>query len=87
MRRFACAFITVVAFVATPSVSPARAAVLVVLTPPVDAPVLDPFRLPAGPYGPGNRGIEYDTEPGEIVLAAAGGGGSSLPVRWPAPCT
>ena len=73
MRRFACAFITVVAFVATPSVSPARAAVLVVLTPPVDAPVLDPFRLPAGPYGPGNRGIEYDTEPGEIVLAAAGG--------------
>ena len=41
--------------------------------PPVSAPVSDPFRLPEGPYGPGNRGIEYDTEPGEAVTAAAGG--------------
>lgn len=41
--------------------------------PPVSAPVSDPFRLPEGPYGPGNRGIEYDTEPGEAVAAAAGG--------------
>ena len=40
---------------------------------PVSAPVSDPFRLPAGPYGPGNRGIEYDTEPGEAVAAAAAG--------------
>ncbi len=31
--------------------------------PPVDAPVSDPFRPPATPYGPGNRGIEYDTGP------------------------
>ena len=41
--------------------------------PPVSAPVSDPFRLPEGPYGPGNRGIEYDTEPGEAVAAAAAG--------------
>lgn len=40
---------------------------------PVSAPVSDPFRLPEGPYGPGNRGIEYDTEPGEVVAAAAAG--------------
>lgn len=40
---------------------------------PVSAPVSDPFRLPEGPYGPGNRGIEYDTEPGDAVAAAAAG--------------
>jgi murein DD-endopeptidase MepM/ murein hydrolase activator NlpD len=73
MRRFACVFVPVVVLVTTLSVPPARAAALVVFTPPVDAPVLDPFRAPAGPYGPGNRGIEYDTDPGDPVLAAAGG--------------
>lgn len=36
----------------------------VVYTPPVDAPVADPFRAPSTPYGPGNRGIEYATKPG-----------------------
>ena len=41
--------------------------------PPVDAPVTDPFRPPESPYGPGNRGIEYDTEPGNLVRAAASG--------------
>jgi hypothetical protein len=41
--------------------------------PPVAAPVIDPFRPPANPYGPGNRGIEYDTEPGDAVVAAADG--------------
>ncbi len=40
---------------------------------PVDAPVLDGFRPPAGPYGPGNRGVDYATAPGEAVWAAAGG--------------
>jgi len=43
------------------------------LTPPVDSPVLDPFRLPDGPYGPGNRGIEYDTNVGARVGAAGPG--------------
>jgi murein DD-endopeptidase MepM/ murein hydrolase activator NlpD len=41
--------------------------------PPVDAPVADPFRAPAGPYGAGNRGLEYDTSPGELVRAVGDG--------------
>lgn len=41
--------------------------------PPVDAPVRDPYRAPAGPYAPGNRGIEFDTAPGAPVLAPAEG--------------
>ena len=42
-------------------------------SPPVDAPIVDPFRPPAAPYGAGNRGLEYDTRPGEAVLASADG--------------
>jgi len=45
----------------------------VVYSPPVDAPILDPFRPPATPYGPGNRGIEYATAPATPVRAAADG--------------
>lgn len=42
--------------------------------PPVDnAPVLDPFRPPASPYGPGNRGVDYAVAPGTPVRAAAAG--------------
>ena len=41
--------------------------------PPVDAPVSDPFRAPTTPYGPGNRGLQYDTAPGTPVAAAADG--------------
>ncbi len=41
--------------------------------PPVDAPVVDGFRPPATPYGPGNRGVDYGTEPGTEVHAAADG--------------
>ena len=44
-----------------------------VFRPPVDAPAVDPFRPPEDPYGPGNRGVEYDTEPGDVVRAAAAG--------------
>jgi len=40
---------------------------------PVDRPVSDPFRLDAGQYGPGNRGLEYDTAPGDPVRAVAAG--------------
>ncbi|MGH9117030.1 MAG: peptidoglycan DD-metalloendopeptidase family protein [Acidimicrobiales bacterium] len=46
---------------------------VVTYRPPVVAPVLDPFRAPASPYGPGNRGIEYDTAPGQPVVASASG--------------
>jgi len=40
---------------------------------PVDAPVIDRFRPPSTPYGPGNRGWEYATEAGGVVRAAADG--------------
>lgn len=40
---------------------------------PVDAPVALPFSLPAGPYGAGNRGLEYATEAGQAVRAVAAG--------------
>jgi murein DD-endopeptidase MepM/ murein hydrolase activator NlpD len=34
---------------------------------PLDRPVTDPFRAPASPYGPGNRGLEYATVPGDVA--------------------
>lgn len=40
---------------------------------PSSAPVLDPFRLPDGKYGAGNRGIEYDTGEFDRIVAAARG--------------
>jgi murein DD-endopeptidase MepM/ murein hydrolase activator NlpD len=42
-------------------------------TPPVDAPIADPFRRPDGPYAPGNRGLEYDTHFGQLVQASSTG--------------
>jgi hypothetical protein len=45
----------------------------VTYVPPVDAPIADPFRPPAGPYGSGNRGLEYSTTPGTPVRASADG--------------
>lgn len=44
-----------------------------VYRPPVDAPVVDPFREPSSPYGPGNRGLTYDLDPGTPVRASASG--------------
>lgn len=41
--------------------------------PPVQGPVIDPFRAPPGPYGPGNRGLEYATDPGALARAIGGG--------------
>ncbi len=41
--------------------------------PPVDAPVIDAFRPPGTPYGPGNRGLEYDTADDTVVSSSAGG--------------
>jgi murein DD-endopeptidase MepM/ murein hydrolase activator NlpD len=46
---------------------------VVTYEPPVVASVHDPFRAPLTPYGPGNRGIEYDTFEGQRVIAAASG--------------
>jgi hypothetical protein len=55
---------------AAPRDAPARS---VAYSPPVDAPISDPFRPPSTPYGPGNRGIEYATAAGTTVVAAADG--------------
>lgn len=41
--------------------------------PPVEAPVVDPFRAPAGPYGAGNRGLTYDLAPDTAVRASGRG--------------
>ena len=54
--------------------SPASAVVVPSeFVPPVDAPVIDPFRPPPEPWLPGNRGLEYDTTPGQSVVATADG--------------
>lgn len=42
-------------------------------SPPTDAVVVDGFREPAGPYGPGNRGLEYSMPPHSPVRAAGDG--------------
>jgi murein DD-endopeptidase MepM/ murein hydrolase activator NlpD len=42
-------------------------------SPPVDAPITDPFRPPACTWCPGNRGIEYGTSRGAPVRAAGTG--------------
>jgi murein DD-endopeptidase MepM/ murein hydrolase activator NlpD len=41
--------------------------------PPLEAPVTDPFRMPACVWCPGNRGIEYGPTPGQRVRAVAAG--------------
>lgn len=40
---------------------------------PVSAPVADPYRPPACRWCPGNRGIEYASEPGDEVRAVTAG--------------
>ncbi|WP_419848373.1 peptidoglycan DD-metalloendopeptidase family protein [Candidatus Poriferisocius sp.] len=44
-----------------------------VYQPPVDAEVIDSFRAPAHVGAPGNRGLEYNPEPGLPVRASAAG--------------
>jgi murein DD-endopeptidase MepM/ murein hydrolase activator NlpD len=41
--------------------------------PPTTGAVLDPFRPPPSPWLPGNRGIEYATEPGSALVAIGPG--------------
>ena len=52
---------------------PSHAAVAACWSPPVAAPVSDPYREPACRWCPGNRGIEYDTRPGQSVVAVETG--------------
>ena len=42
-------------------------------TTPVRGPIVDPWRPPTTPYGPGNRGIDLGTVPGAVVIAPADG--------------
>ena len=72
MRRFVVLSIWSIFGVVSVAVVPAAGAD-VVLQAPVDAPVLDPFRLPDQVFGAGNRGIEYGTAPGDRVGAAGPG--------------
>jgi hypothetical protein len=58
---------------ATLVVTPPAAAGVSAYSPPVDAPIRDPFRPPPSPYAPGNRGLEYATAPGSQVRAASDG--------------
>lgn len=77
--RGLCVFITLSAVVTVSvSVAPASASSRrqpepVIHTPPVNSPVAEEFRAPLQPYGPGNRGLKYGTEPGEEVRASADG--------------
>lgn len=56
------------------------------LAPPLEAPVVDPFRMPACRYCPGNRGIEYGPRAGTPVTAVAAGtvdfAGRVAGARW-----
>lgn len=60
--------------------------------PPVDAPVIDPFRPPEHEYGPGNRGLSYGVAPltpiraagdGEVIFAGQVGGTLHVTIRHP----
>ncbi|MEO0493223.1 MAG: peptidoglycan DD-metalloendopeptidase family protein [Actinomycetota bacterium] len=72
MRRFVVLSVAVAWAVLVTSTAPALAQDPV-LRPPVSAEILDPFRLPNGPYGAGNRGIEYATDAGDRIGAAGSG--------------
>ncbi len=41
--------------------------------PPLDAPIVDPFRPPVSRYGAGNRGLEYGATSGQSVTAVDDG--------------
>ncbi|MGH2684743.1 MAG: peptidoglycan DD-metalloendopeptidase family protein [Actinomycetota bacterium] len=70
----ACLLATLlVAASATPALARSQADEPGAYRPPADAPIVDPFRPPAGPYGSGNRGIDLGTERGDEVWAARAG--------------
>ncbi|MGH9178811.1 MAG: peptidoglycan DD-metalloendopeptidase family protein [Acidimicrobiales bacterium] len=73
MRRAAAVglFLACMATAVPPAVAQVPEAVT--YQPPVDGAVVDGFRPPPTPYGPGNRGVDYATAPSEPVRAAAAG--------------
>ena len=54
--------------------------------PPVSGPVVDGWRPPPGPYGAGNRGVDYGVTVGETIGATADGvvsfAGSVAGTKW-----
>lgn len=77
MGRVAVIVVVVVAVlgalrVAAPAVAEARPGAIVYQA-PVPGPIVDPYRPPSTPYGPGNRGVDYATVPGATVAAPADG--------------
>lgn len=75
MRRLlGCALVMATLAQLPASSTPAQSSpVLVVYAPPVDGPVVDPFRPPAHIGAPGNRGLEYGNQLFVPVVAAADG--------------
>ena len=72
MRRLAAVLVAAVALVAGAPPSSADPAP-VTYQPPVAGPVADVFRPPSTPYGGGNLGVDYLTDPNAPVAAAADG--------------
>ncbi len=79
MRRLAVVMAVAVVMGRSASVAadPADPSVTVQTTvayrPPVAGRIVDPFRPPLHPGAPGNRGVDYETTPGDSVGAAADG--------------
>lgn len=69
--RLRCAS-SVIALVAVVAVGPSAVAAAC-WRPPVEAVVSDPFRPPACPWCPGNRGLEFATRRGDPVTAVVAG--------------
>jgi hypothetical protein len=72
MRRLAVVLAILVALVPAAPVLAAGPST-VTYRPPVDAPVVDPFRPPPENWNAGNRGLEYATTPGTPITASAAG--------------
>jgi len=73
MRRLAALLAAFVALFVVAPAALASAPAPVSYRPPVDAPVVDPFRPPPKPWEAGNRGLEYATDQGTPVAAAGDG--------------
>lgn len=73
MRRFLFLLVAAATFAVPAADASAGQPAVVEYSPPVDRPVVDGFRRPQSEYGPGNRGVDYATEPGEEVRSPAAG--------------
>ncbi|MGE3328506.1 MAG: murein hydrolase activator EnvC [Acidimicrobiia bacterium] len=74
-RLFSTVLLLVVTALAIAGVRPVTAAAQAAprYRPPVAGIVVDRFRPPLRPYGPGNLGIDYRTQPDAVVVASAAG--------------